>query len=95
MYCLQIQKEATNQEPKPAWNIEVDIQHPSGGFPLDMIAPFINVYENITNIVVRISQTDDVKDDALLLSSHFDTSFGTPGASDDGRLAPFRLRTTL
>lgn len=42
-------------------------------------------YTNITNIVVRLSPKDaseDAMQHALLISSHFDSTLGTPGASD-------------
>jgi Zn-dependent M28 family amino/carboxypeptidase len=52
----------------------------------------LKAYTNVTNIVVRLSCPVDPKnpenraceDNAVLLNSHFDTTLGSPGATDDG-----------
>lgn len=47
-------------------------------------------YTNVTNIIVRLSCPEDsssdrsCEDNAILLNSHFDTTLGSPGATDDG-----------
>eukprot|EP01083_Nonionella_stella_P066496 175140_1 len=73
--------------PSPNWELDVDLQHPSGAFHYDilkMVGGFTNVYANITNIVARIRpRRKAVSEHALLLSAHFDTAMGSPGASDD------------
>lgn len=46
----------------------------------------IQVYSNVTNIVVRVSPADlapEAMEHALLVSSHYDSTLGTPGAADD------------
>jgi Zn-dependent M28 family amino/carboxypeptidase len=52
----------------------------------------LKAYTNVTNIVVRLSCPIDPKDpenrscedNAVLLNAHFDTTLGSPGATDDG-----------
>lgn len=52
----------------------------------------LKAYTNITNIIVRLScpEGDNVdgvrscEDNAILVNSHFDTTLGSPGATDDG-----------
>lgn len=51
----------------------------------------LKAYTNVTNIIVRLSCPEDpenpyrtCEDDAVLLNSHFDTTLGSPGATDDG-----------
>lgn len=52
----------------------------------------LKAYTNVTNIIVRLScpldsqNPDDrsCEDNAVLLNSHFDTTLGSPGATDDG-----------
>lgn len=52
----------------------------------------LKAYTNVTNIVVRLSCPIDpenpeargCEDNAVLLNSHFDTTLGSPGATDDG-----------
>ena len=45
-------------------------------------------YTNVTNIIVRLScpetENRSCEDNAILLNSHFDTTLGSPGATDDG-----------
>jgi hypothetical protein len=43
-------------------------------------AVITNMYTNLTNIVVRVSDgTEEGKRDALLVNSHYDTTVTTPG----------------
>ncbi|KAI7894554.1 uncharacterized protein EV154DRAFT_437984 [Mucor mucedo] len=52
----------------------------------------LKAYTNVTNIVVRLSCPIDpqnpenraCEENAVLLNSHFDTTLGSPGATDDG-----------
>lgn len=41
-------------------------------------------YTNVTNIIARINCPDQRKKNAVMISSHWDTGVGSPGASDDG-----------
>lgn len=69
------------------WNLEVDVQDASGTVSYEFLFSFFsNVYTNVTNIVVRVSPaslSEAAKENALLVSSHFDSTLGTPGAADD------------
>jgi hypothetical protein len=54
----------------------------------------LKAYTNITNIIVRLSCPEEpndmhgerrpCEDNAILVNSHFDTTLGSPGATDDG-----------
>ena len=65
--------------------VEVGVQRPSGSFNTDFLGGISAAYENVTNIVCRISSrhAGGATSDALLINAHFDTAIGSPGASDD------------
>ena len=65
--------------------VEVGVQRPSGSFNTDFLGGISAAYENVTNIVCRISTrtAHGATADALLINAHFDTAIGSPGASDD------------
>ncbi|ESN99808.1 hypothetical protein HELRODRAFT_176575 [Helobdella robusta] len=75
------------------WNkkkIEAEIQTASGSFDLDFLGGFTNVYQNIQNVIVRLSSSSDgggnktsELNPALLVNCHYDTFINTPGTSDD------------
>lgn len=48
----------------------------------------LKAYTNVTNIIVRLScpehEPRTCQDNAVLINSHFDTTLGSPGATDDG-----------
>lgn len=51
----------------------------------------LKMYTNVTNIIVRLSCPEspanpsrECENNAVLLNAHFDTTLGSPGASDDG-----------
>eukprot|EP01135_Chromosphaera_perkinsii_P003790 Nk52_evm36s255 gene=Nk52_evmTU36s255 len=48
-------KEEAIENPKSRVNIEYEIQTPSGGFYLEFLEPFTNVYYKVKNILVRVS----------------------------------------
>jgi hypothetical protein len=78
--------------------IEFEVQHPSSFFFLDFLGGMTNVclishlfsiiqvYNNITNVVAKISWKAGIKNNirATLINAHFDSVPGSPGASDDG-----------
>ncbi|KJE93056.1 hypothetical protein CAOG_03904 [Capsaspora owczarzaki ATCC 30864] len=65
--------------------VEIEVQRPSGVFPLAFLGGFTNAYQNVTNVLMRISSKSRPasRDSAFLVSAHFDSSLGTVGASDD------------
>ncbi|XP_078574118.1 endoplasmic reticulum metallopeptidase 1-like isoform X1 [Branchiostoma floridae x Branchiostoma japonicum] len=70
------------QAAKPSHRIEVDVQRPTGYFTLDFLSSFTHYYDNITNIVVRLSPKKPTRH-SLMINAHFDSTMGGPGASDD------------
>ena len=66
-------------------NMEVDTQKVSGTFYLDRFNVY-QKYENVSNVVVRLSQSDRSKTErrpGVLINCHFDSVAMGPGASDD------------
>lgn len=63
--------------------IELSLQHPSGRFYLDFPANMIQLYHNVTNIVVRFKKKGTDPPHALLINAHYDSALGSPAASDD------------
>jgi hypothetical protein len=65
-------------------DIEAEIQKPSGSFTSWFLGGFTNIYDSVTNVLVRVSFSGArTKQNALLVSAHFDTAIGTVAASDD------------
>ena len=66
--------------------MEVDTQRVSGTFYLDRFNVY-QKYENVSNVVFRLSKTDSSKTaerrPAVLINCHFDSVVMGPGASDD------------
>ncbi|KAI8968494.1 hypothetical protein BDF20DRAFT_908139 [Mycotypha africana] len=72
---------------------DVWLQHGSSSHRFDIMDRMVlKAYTNVTNIIVRLScPVDPTNDDdrsceknAVLVNAHFDTTLGSPGASDDG-----------
>jgi hypothetical protein len=66
---------------KPLHKIQVDIQKTSGAFPLHFLDGMTNVYRNVQNVIVRVSDKDTESPHSLLVNCHFDTVSGSPGKS--------------
>ncbi|CAL8467649.1 g7187 [Coccomyxa elongata] len=63
--------------------VEVACEHATGATDLDFLhADFTNAYINISNVVLKIIPVDAVGDKAVLVNAHFDSTLGSPGASD-------------
>ncbi|KAI9261247.1 hypothetical protein EDC94DRAFT_562078 [Helicostylum pulchrum] len=72
---------------------DIWVQHGTSSHRFDIMDKMVlKAYTNITNIIVRLSCPIDpqnpedraCEDNAVLLNSHFDTTLGSPGATDDG-----------
>ena len=59
-------------------NLEVDVQRVSGTFSLDFLGQFTSYYDNVNNIVVRLSPKHG-SEHSLLINCHYDTSMNTTG----------------
>ncbi|KAI8330916.1 hypothetical protein BD560DRAFT_416096 [Blakeslea trispora] len=88
---LQYQKEAQGKLGSPKFDIWV--QQGTSSHRFDIVEKMVlKAYTNVTNIVVRLScpinpdHPDDrsCEDNAVLMNAHFDTTLGSPGATDDG-----------
>jgi hypothetical protein len=65
--------------------VEIAVMRPSGSFNTDFLGGINAVYDNVTNVICRISskQYERGVNDSLLINAHFDTTMGSPGAGDD------------
>ncbi|KAI9008790.1 hypothetical protein CLU79DRAFT_800107 [Phycomyces nitens] len=73
---------------------EVWVQQETGSHRFDILDKMVlKQYVNVTNIIVRLSCPESAslgyndrscEDNAILMNSHFDTTLGSRGASDDG-----------
>ncbi|OZJ05360.1 hypothetical protein BZG36_01535 [Bifiguratus adelaidae] len=66
---------------------DIWVQRKSGSHRFDIMDHMVlKLYTDITNVIVRLSCSDNhpsCSKDAVLLNSHFDTTLGSPGAADD------------
>ncbi|KAG8983456.1 hypothetical protein FRB90_006023, partial [Tulasnella sp. 427] len=86
--ALRIQKECEDiikKAPTRKLECEVFRQEGSGTHRFDIVGkPVFKVYENLSNIIIRISNgTPAGKAHALLLNAHVDSTVPSPGAADD------------
>ncbi|TPX33126.1 hypothetical protein SmJEL517_g03957 [Synchytrium microbalum] len=73
---------------------EISVQRARGSHEFYILqSPVLKIYENITNIVVRLSCGSECNKNAVLLNSHFDTTLLTPGATDDAAGVAIMLET--
>ncbi|KAI8084064.1 uncharacterized protein B0P05DRAFT_536029 [Gilbertella persicaria] len=87
----QYKKDAQGIEGSPKFDIWVQQGTSSHRFDI-MDKMVLKAYTNVTNIIVRLSCPIDpqypdnrsCEDNAVLLNAHFDTTLGSPGATDDG-----------
>jgi hypothetical protein len=65
--------------------MDINVQHVSG-IRGDKYMGAIFKYNNLTNIVVKLSstKTNKASNGSVLISSHYDSAVGSPGAFDDG-----------
>ncbi|KAI9497389.1 hypothetical protein BDB00DRAFT_804285 [Zychaea mexicana] len=68
---------------------DIWVQQATGTHRFDIMDNMVfKAYTNVTNIIVRLScpetESRACEDNAILLNSHFDTTLGSPGATDDG-----------
>jgi hypothetical protein len=65
--------------------VDVDVQNTSGHQFYQALFRILIVYDNMTNIIVRVNPTSPkYNNEAILLSSHFDSAHTSPGCHDDG-----------
>ncbi|XP_017068760.1 endoplasmic reticulum metallopeptidase 1-like, partial [Drosophila eugracilis] len=72
-----IRKELRND----LYELEVEVQTPSGGF---LLGSMWNMYQGIQNVIVKLSTKLSKSEYYLLINSHFDSKPGSPGSGDDG-----------
>ena len=63
--------------------IEVSVQHPSGSYYVDLFGGMTHIYQNITNIVVRLYKRGSDPEHAFMVNAHYDSALGSVAASDD------------
>ncbi|EDW09414.1 uncharacterized protein Dmoj_GI19044 [Drosophila mojavensis] len=72
------------------YDIDLEVQYASGSFYLWDAA---TSYDNVSNVVVRLSRKDSPSDNYLLVNSHYDSEVKTPAAGDDGVMVVIMLET--
>ncbi|KAH8252656.1 hypothetical protein KR032_001079, partial [Drosophila birchii] len=70
------------------YEIEVDVQTPSGGFSFGSM---VSMYQGIQNVVVKLSAKQSKSESYLLVNSHFDSKPGSPSSGDDGTMVVVML----
>lgn len=63
--------------------IELSLQRPSGSFSIDFPDRMTQLYQNISNVVVRFRRRGSKPEHAILINAHYDSAVGSPAASDD------------
>jgi len=58
------------------YELQLDVQHPSGAY---MHWQMVNMYQGVTNVVVKISSRSSNSSSYLLVNSHFDSKPSSPG----------------
>ena len=58
---------------------------PLGNFLLNLLSknPWVNIYNNVGSVVIRIHRKDIIPKHSLLINAHYDSALGSPAASDD------------
>ena len=64
--------------------IEVSVQEVSGSFYIDFLGGLTHIYQNVSNIAVRLSRkSSNEPEHSFLINAHYDSALGSLGASDD------------
>ena len=64
--------------------IELSVQEVSGNYYLDFFGGMTHIYQNVTNIAVRLSRkSPPPSEHAFLINAHYDSALGSIAASDD------------
>ncbi|XP_030558018.1 endoplasmic reticulum metallopeptidase 1 [Drosophila novamexicana] len=89
-FVLREVQKIVDQSRSDLYDIVSEVQYSSGNFYLwDTAAS----YDNVSNVVVRISRKDSPNDNYLLVNSHYDSEVKTPAAGDDGIMVVIMLET--
>eukprot|EP00210_Caulerpa_lentillifera_P008877 g8469.t1 len=73
---------------------EIDIERVSGSIVDHIFGhEIINIYHNLTNIILHISPKTSTGNKAFLINAHFDSALGSPGAADCGSCVGVALET--
>ncbi|KAH8386240.1 hypothetical protein KR200_007727, partial [Drosophila serrata] len=70
------------------YEIEVDVQTPSGGFSFGSM---VSMYQGIQNVIVKLSTKKSQSESYVLINSHFDSKPGSPSTGDDGTMVVVML----
>ncbi|XP_050311953.1 endoplasmic reticulum metallopeptidase 1 isoform X2 [Anthonomus grandis grandis] len=64
--------------------IELDLQTVTGGYYLNDAVGYMNVYDKVQNVVVKLHGKNNDTNHSIFLNCHFDAVPVSPGGSDDG-----------
>ncbi|CAG9768481.1 unnamed protein product [Ceutorhynchus assimilis] len=71
-------------EANPSQYIEYDVQSVSGGYYLNDVGGYMNIYDKVQNVIVKLHGQNNISEHSILINAHFDTVPSSPGGSDDG-----------
>ena len=75
--------EAIQREASRAVDIDISVQNVSGGFYIDFLGGMTQIYQNVSNVVVRLTARGVDPRHAFLVNAHYDSALGSVAASDD------------
>ena len=75
--------EEIKQRASPNVELDISVQTTSGTFYVNFLSGITHIYQNVTNIVARISRKGSSKENAFMVNAHYDSALGTVAASDD------------
>ena len=73
--------------------IEISVQEASGHYYLGFLGGMTHIYQNITNVVARFRKKGTSTKHAFMINAHYDSSLGSPAASDDAVSCSTMLET--
>ncbi|KAH8400963.1 hypothetical protein KR009_002188, partial [Drosophila setifemur] len=82
-FLLQEIEEVRNLMRDDLYTMEAEVQRVSGSF---LIKGFVNHYQAVQNVIVRLSTKSSNSSNYLLVNSHYDTKPGAIGAGDDASM---------
>lgn len=85
---LKQQIEEVKAQASDYFQFEIDVQLATGSY---VHWSMVNMYQNIQNVVVKMSAKDSTSDHYLLINSHYDSVPGSPGAGDAGSMIAVML----
>ncbi len=75
--------EEIKKSASPDINVEISVQTTSGTYYVNFLSGITHIYQNVSNVVARISRRGSNPEHAFMVNAHYDSALGSQGASDD------------